>query len=45
MRYYPKSQLVTDLYTNGDEYLLSTTQEPYTGDYYETFDGNKLILP
>ena len=41
MRYYPKSQLVTDLYTNGDEYLLSTTQEPYTGDYYETFDGNQ----
>ena len=41
MPYYPKSQVKTNLYTNVGFYLLSTTQEPYQGYYYETSNGNK----
>ena len=40
--YYPKSQIKTDLYTNGDTYKLLTTQELYTGYYYEISDGSKF---
>ena len=40
--YYPKSQIKTDLYTNGDTYKLLSTQEPYTGYYYEVSDGSKF---
>ena len=33
--YYPKSQIVTDLYTNGDKYAFqSTPNTPYIGYYY-----------
>jgi hypothetical protein len=39
--YYPKSQLKTNLYTNGDKYILSTTKENYKGYYYETSSGTK----
>jgi hypothetical protein len=39
--YFPKSQIKTNLYTNGDKFLLSTTKEPYTGYYYEISDGSK----
>jgi hypothetical protein len=39
--YYPKSQLKTNLYTNGGEYILSTTKENYKGYYYETSSGTK----
>jgi hypothetical protein len=41
MPYYPLSQIKPSLYTNGDEYLLSTTQESYTGYYYEISNGRK----
>jgi len=41
MPYYPKSQIVTDLYTNGDEYINSSTQEVYIGYYYEISTGQK----
>ena len=41
MPYYPKSQIVTDLYTNGDEYFLSTNREEYIGYYYELSNGKK----
>ena len=37
--YYPKSQITTNLYTNGKEYFLSTTGEPYKGFYYLLFNG------
>ena len=39
--YYPKSQIQTDLYTNGGElvYLFSNTLENYIGYYYTTSDG------
>jgi len=41
MAYYPKSQVKTNLYTNGDEYVLSTTKQEYTGYYYKTSSGAK----
>lgn len=39
--YYPKSQIKTNLFTNGGEYILSTTREDYKGYYYETSNGEK----
>lgn len=39
--YYPKSQIKSNLYTNGGEYILSTTKEEYKGYYYEISNGNK----
>jgi hypothetical protein len=41
MPYYPLSQIKPNLYTNGDEYVLSTTRESYTGYYYEVSNGKK----
>lgn len=35
MAYYPQSQIKTNLYTNGDEFFLISTQTPYTGYYYK----------
>ena len=37
--YYPKSQIKSNLYTNGDKYALSTTEEIYIGYYYSTSGG------
>lgn len=39
--YYPKSQIKPNLYTNGREYVLSTTREEYIGYYYLTSTGQK----
>jgi len=39
--YYPKSQIKLNLYTNGNEYALSTTKELYKGYYYEVSSGQK----
>lgn len=39
--YYPKSQIKTNLYTNGGEYILSTTKESYIGYYFEISSGQK----
>jgi hypothetical protein len=39
--YYPKSQVKTGLYTNGNEYALITTQKNYIGYYFETSSGKK----
>lgn len=41
MPYYPKSQIKTNLFTNGNEYILSTTKEEYKGPYYEISTGEK----
>lgn len=41
MPYYPLSQIKPNLYTNGDEYVLFSTKEAYTGYYYEVSDGKK----
>jgi hypothetical protein len=37
--YYPKSQVKPNLYTNGREYILSTTKEEYKGYYYKISTG------
>jgi hypothetical protein len=37
--YYPKSQIVTNLYTNGQEYVVKSTSENYIGNYWKTSDG------
>lgn len=37
--YYPKSQIKTNLYTNGGEYILSTTQEEYIGFLHHLSNG------
>jgi hypothetical protein len=39
--YYPKSQIKTNLYTNGNEFSLSTTNESYKGYYYEISTGQQ----
>jgi hypothetical protein len=41
-KYYPKSQLQTNLYTNGGEYYLVSTQQPYKG-YYYIVSGNSYF--
>jgi hypothetical protein len=37
--YYPKSQIKTGLYTNGDKFVNSITNQPYQGYYYEISSG------
>jgi len=37
--YYPKSQIKSNLYTNGGEFILSTTKENYKGNYYKISSG------
>ena len=37
--YYPKSQIKTNLYTNGNELILSDTKQVYIGYYYITSNG------
>ena len=39
--YYPQSKIITNLYTNGGEYILSTTKESYIGYYFEISSGQK----
>jgi hypothetical protein len=42
MAYYPKSQIKTNLYTNGNEYVYDGTQQEYIGYYYAISNGNKF---
>ena len=37
--YFPKSQVKTNLYTNGGEYAISDSNTPYKGYYYKTSTG------
>jgi hypothetical protein len=37
--YYPLSQIQSNLYTNGNEYVYSSTKENYTGYYWKTSKG------
>ena len=37
--YYPKSQIVVDLYTNGEEFTNTSTKKPYQGFYWKTSSG------
>jgi hypothetical protein len=39
--YYPKSQIKTNLYTNGNELSTSTDNKSYSGYYYEISTGGK----
>jgi hypothetical protein len=39
MPYYPKSQIISNLYTNGGE-LFYLTGEPYVGYYYKISNGS-----
>lgn len=39
MPYYPSNRIVTNLYTNGGEYLVSSTLLPYQGFYYKLYNG------
>ena len=39
MSYYPKSKIITNLYTNGGEYIIIETNQEYTGYYHKTYDG------
>jgi hypothetical protein len=41
MPYYPSSQIKPNQYTNGGEYILSTTKKDYKGPYYEVSNGQK----
>ena len=38
IKYYPLSRIITNLYTNGSEYVNSSGK-PYAGRYYITYDG------
>ena len=37
--YYPKSQVKTNLYTNGDEFVYILNKQPYQGYYFKTSTG------
>ena len=37
--YFPKSQVKTNLYTNGGEYSFVGSTDPYKGYYYQTSNG------
>jgi hypothetical protein len=37
--YYPKSQVKTNLYTNGGDFILLNNSTPYKGYYYTTSNG------
>jgi len=39
MVYYPKSQIKTDLYTQGGEFQLKTTKREYIGYYWKNSSG------
>lgn len=40
--YYPKSQITENLYTNGDEYMVSFTSKPYKGYYYQVSNNQRF---
>jgi hypothetical protein len=37
--YLPKSQIKTNLYTNGGDFILKNSSSPYKGYYYKTSNG------
>ena len=43
--YYPKSQITTNLYTNGNEYQIKgdPTNSPYIGPYYKLSSGKVYL--
>ena len=41
--YYPKSQIKTNLYTNGGKYVIKSTQEDYKGFFYQISTGKLYV--
>jgi len=39
--YYPKSQIKENLYTNGGEYMVEATKQPYKGYYYQISNNKR----
>lgn len=39
MPYIPKNKIQTGFYTNGEEYVLASTKQPYLGTYYKLSTG------
>ncbi len=39
--YYPKSQIIENLYTNGGEYMVDQTKQPYKGYYYQLSNNQR----
>ena len=39
MPYYPSNRIVTNLYTNGGEFIVRVTSLPYSGYYYKLYNG------
>jgi hypothetical protein len=39
MAYYPKNKIKTDQSTPGDEYIIDSTKENYSGFYYKLYNG------
>ena len=37
--YYPLSQITSNLYTNGNEFMYISTKQPYSGYYWKTSKG------
>ena len=37
--YYPLSQITTNLYTNGGEYVIASSKAPYSGYYWKNSKG------
>ena len=43
--YFPKSQVLTGLVTNGSEFVVAATGESYKGPYWETSTGRFFTGP
>ena len=41
--YYPKSQITTDLYANGNELVVKSNSLNYTGYYYKLSTGEMFV--
>jgi len=41
--YYPSSQIISNLYTNGNEYIIKGSKLPYSGFYWKTISGKTYI--
>jgi hypothetical protein len=42
MSYYPKNRIITNLYTNGNEYAIESTGQVYKGHYHKLYTGELL---
>ena len=40
--YYPKSQIIENLYTNGGEYAIKSTNKEYKGYYYQVSNNQRF---